>query len=96
MKAEKTRFDEMDLSRYDFINEDEPAFRVEKGLNETVVRIISKEKDEPSWMLEHRLRSLKTFYKVPLPVWGPNLDELNLDEIITYSRPDSGDRKSVV
>ncbi len=94
MKAEKTTFDEMDHFRYDFINTDEPAFRVKRGLDESVVRTISREKGEPSWMLAHRLKSLKTFHTVPLPVWGPSLDELNLDEIITYSRPRTGMNES--
>ncbi len=94
MKAEKTHFDEMDLSRYDFINKDEPAFRVKRGLDESVVRTISREKGEPAWMLSHRLKSLETFHQVPLPVWGPNLDELNLDDIITYSRAKTGMNES--
>ena len=37
MKAEKTTFDEMDLSRYDIINTDEPAFRVKRGLDEPTI-----------------------------------------------------------
>ena len=94
MKAEKTTFAEMDHSPYDFINYDEPAFRVKKGLDESVVRTISQEKGEPAWMLAHRLKSLETFHLVPLPVWGPSLDELNLNEIITYSRAKTGMNES--
>lgn len=90
MSAKKTSFEEMDLSRYDFINHDEPGFQIEKGLDESVVRTISAEKDEPSWMLDLRLKSLALFEKMSLPVWGPNLDELDLDQIITYSRPKTG------
>ena len=33
------------------------------GLSETLVRHISKDKEEPAWMLEHRLKSLEEFYK---------------------------------
>lgn len=40
------------------------------GLNEQVVREISKIKNEPEWMLEFRLKALKTFFEMPNPEWG--------------------------
>jgi Fe-S cluster assembly protein SufB len=50
---------------------------------------ISKMKNEPSWMLAHRLRSLEIYNRLPLPVWGPPLGELNMEEIVTYVKPDT-------
>lgn len=90
MQAEKTRLEEVDLSRYDFIEHAEPALRLAPGLNEAVVRAISSEKGEPSWMLAHRLKSLETYHEMAMPAWGPNLDELDIGKITLYSRPKTG------
>ena len=59
---------------------------VKRGLSEDLVRQISADKDEPMWMLEHRLASLRTFYEKPMPTWGPDLSALDLDNIIYYVR----------
>ncbi len=37
------------------------------GLNEQTVRTISAQLDEPEWMLEHRLASLKKFFELSFP-----------------------------
>ena len=55
-----------------------------QGLSEELVKQISKEKDEPKWMLDKRLDSLAQFYKIALPEWGPSLDELDLEKIVYY------------
>ena len=47
--------------KYDFKDDVESIFSTGKGLNEEVVRAISKAKNEPSWMLEYRLNALKMF-----------------------------------
>lgn len=54
------------------------------GLNESVVRAISKEKNEPAWMLEFRLRALAIFEQKPMPSWGPDLTELDCEAIQYY------------
>jgi len=56
----------------------------EIGLNEDVIRNISKEKNEPEWVLNIRLKALKIFNELPMPTWGPDLSELNLNDIVTY------------
>ena len=43
-----------DEYKYDFKDEDVTIFNTGKGLNEDVVRAISKAKNEPEWMLELR------------------------------------------
>lgn len=58
-----------------------------KGLSEALIRYISRDKKEPKWMLEHRLKSLEQFFKMPLPNFGPDLKELNFEEIIYYAKP---------
>ena len=37
---------------------------VEKGLSERIVRLISSKKQEPTWLLEFRLKALKHFFKL--------------------------------
>ena len=48
--------------KYGFITEIETD-KIEKGLSEDVVRLISKKKNEPEWMLEYRLNAFKTWQK---------------------------------
>ena len=38
-------------------------------------------------MLQIRLKALETYNKLELPTWGPNLSELNMDDIATYVKP---------
>ncbi|MDP3899600.1 MAG: Fe-S cluster assembly protein SufB [bacterium] len=57
-----------------------------QGLDEDLVRQISADKNEPEWMLKHRLKSLELFQTMPLPSWGPNLNNLNLDKITYYAK----------
>ena len=55
-----------------------------KGLNEDIIRLISKKKDEPEWMLEKRLEGLKLFNELKMPNFGPSLKDLNFDKIYFY------------
>ncbi|MBS3164153.1 Fe-S cluster assembly protein SufB [Candidatus Woesearchaeota archaeon] len=61
----------------------------EEGINEQVVRQISEQKDEPTWMLKKRLQALKFFHELPTPTWGPDLSKLDLAKIIYFARPDA-------
>jgi len=54
-----------------------------KGLNEDVIRFISKSKNEPEWMLNYRLNSYKHFINEPLPNFGPSLKEIDFNDF-TY------------
>ena len=65
------------------------SIQKEYGLSEEVIRKISKEKNEPSWVLDIRLKALELFYKLPMPTWGPNLDELDISNIATYVKPNT-------
>ena len=71
---------------YGFHDDAEIIFSTGKGLSEEVIRTISKEKGEPEWMLDYRLRSLKVFRDSKLPDWGPDLSALDFDEIIYYQK----------
>ncbi|HZJ87320.1 MAG TPA: Fe-S cluster assembly protein SufB [Erysipelothrix sp.] len=63
-----------------------PVIEFEKGLNEAVVRKLSKLKNEPQWMLEKRLEAYHHFVKREMPRWGADLDDLDFDEFIYYSK----------
>jgi Fe-S cluster assembly protein SufB len=81
----------LELSRdaFDHYNPEDLKFRAEIGLSEEVVRQISKDKNEPEWMLNKRLKGLEIFHKKPIPNWGPDLSDLNLDEIHFYLKPNA-------
>ena len=78
---------DVDRSRYDFIKSEEGSERIAAGLTPDIVREISARKEEPEWMLEHRLRSLEIYNSMPVPDWGPPLDGLHMDNIVTYVKP---------
>ena len=80
--------------KYGFKNEDVSILKTDKGLNEAVVREISKLKNEPEWMLEFRLKSLQHFNERPLPSFGPTLDFLNFDSYTYFIRPSEKVEKS--
>lgn len=88
-KKEKTQVQEMDRGVYDIKNEFTFRSKTEKGLTEEIIRQISAEKEEPEWMLDYRLKALDIFNKKSNPTWGPDLSEVNIDEITTYIRPDA-------
>jgi Fe-S cluster assembly protein SufB len=64
------------------------------GLSEDIVHKISKDKNEPEWMLNKRLEALNLFQKTPMPNWGPDLSNLNLNNIIYYSTHGIQEQKS--
>lgn len=86
---EKTYVDDIDRSLYDFRNEDKDAYRIQEGLTREIVEKISREKHDPDWMLEFRLKSLEIYNKLQVPNWGPSIDGLNMDNIVTYVRPNT-------
>ncbi len=59
-----------------------------KGLNEDVIKTISKKKDEPSWLLDFRLKAYKRWQKMEEPSWA-NLRYPMIDyqDISYYSAP---------
>src|SRR3989344_25408 len=77
----------VDRSRYDESAVYKNEFEAPEGLTEELVRKISKDKDEPEWMLKKRLQGLEWFMKTPLPNWGPDLSKLDLNKIKYYIKP---------
>ncbi len=86
---EKTRVEDIDRSLYDFRNEDKDAYRLREGLTRDIVEQISREKHDPEWMREFRLKALDIYNSIQMPQWGPSIDGLNMDNIVTYVRPNT-------
>ena len=84
---EKTYVEDVDRSIYDFRNVDEDVYKVAEGLTPEIVRQISKEKNDPEWMLELRLKSLDIYNNMEMKPWGPPIDGLHMDNIVTYIKP---------
>ncbi len=82
---EKPVFGELNRSVFDDANPSPYADGIKKGVDEELVRKISTDKNEPEWMLAHRLESLQIFREKKLPTWGADLSSLDLDNIIYYA-----------
>ncbi len=86
-KRNKTVVEDLDRGIYDIKNDFEYTYKSEAGLTPEIIREISREKNEPEWMLNFRLKALDNFYHIENPTWGPDLSELDIDNIISYVRP---------
>ena len=59
---------------YGWSDRDVAGAQSKRGLDESVVRDISAKKNEPTWMLDLRLKGLALFDKKPMPHWGAELE----------------------
>ena len=58
------------------------------GLNEDIIKLISKKKNEPSWLLKWRLNAFSTFKKMKSPNWANlKIPKIDFQEISYYSAP---------
>jgi len=94
MMINQNIFADLDRDVFDHRNVSDYMKNYQAGLSEELVRMISGEKAEPLWMLEHRLKSLKAYNEMPIPAWGPDLSDLNLDEITYYAKASDGQSKT--
>lgn len=65
-----------------------------KGLNEEIVREISRFKQEPEWMTEFRVNAFHQFEKMPMPKWGPDLSEIDFQDFTYYKKVSKEAEKS--
>ena len=86
---EKTYVDDIDRSIYDIKDKENDAYKVKAGLTPEIVEKISKEKNDPAWMQQFRLQSLQIYNSLQVPNWGPDIEDLDMDNIVTYVRPKS-------
>jgi len=76
-----------------FKNKDISIFDTGKGINDSVVRQISKTKNEPEWMLLLRLKAFEAFLRLPLPDFGPDLSFIDFADFIYYIRNTDDEKK---
>lgn len=89
INEEKELLNDITKSEYKegFVTDVEQEF-IPKGLNEDIVRMISKRKDEPQWLLDFRLDAFRKWQKMEMPEWG-HLDMPHIDyqDIIYFAAP---------
>ena len=57
----KTQVEEINRNIYDIKNKDEYDFKIKKGLTPEIIEEISKQKNDPDWMREFRLKALEVY-----------------------------------
>ena len=58
------------------------------GLNEDIIKLISKKKNEPSWLLKWRLDAFSIFKKMKSPNWANlKIHKIDFQKISYYSAP---------
>jgi Fe-S cluster assembly protein SufB len=95
-KEKGTREKNVDISKinenyreqYGFSDPQDYLASSKRGLNEDVIKEISKIKGEPEWMLDYRLKAYEIFKAKPTPNWAnfDILDNIEYDRIYFYAR----------
>lgn len=89
INEEKELLNDITKSEYKegFVTDVEQEF-IPKGLNEDIVRMISKRKDEPQWLLDFRLDAFRKWQKMEMPEWGHlDMPHIYYQDIIYYAAP---------
>ncbi len=86
-ETDKSKLEGMGEYKYGFSQPEDYVFKSRKGLSRDVVREISWMKGEPEWMTQFRLKALDHYEKRPMPTWGGDLSQLDMDEIYFYIKP---------
>ena len=86
---EKSYVEDIDRSIYDIRDDEKDAYKLKEGLTPKIVEQISKEKNDPVWMQNFRLQSLQIYNEMEVPDWGPSIEGLDMDHIVTYVRPNT-------
>jgi Fe-S cluster assembly protein SufB len=80
-------FQNKDYSKYGFVTDIEED-RLPPGLNEDTVRFISAKKNEPTFMLEYRLKAFRAWQKMKEPSWADvSYPKIDFQSISYYSAP---------
>ena len=89
MAEKNNEIPEISESPYDFRYEEKGFYRNKQGLTKEIVEKLSEDKHDPEWMREFRLKALETYNELKVPEWGPDISGLNMEEIVTYVRPNT-------
>ena len=72
---------------------DSKALKKLYGATVETIKEISKDKGEPNWILDIRLKAFKLFNDLPNPSWGPDISYLDVEKIATYVKPNSKEKR---
>ena len=82
--------------KYGFITDIDQE-TIPRGLSEDVVRIISAKKDEPSWLLEWRLKAYRHWLTMEEPRWANvRYAPIDYQNIIYYAAPKKKDQLKTI
>ncbi len=85
-KVSKDNF-KQDKYKYGFVTDIE-SDKIPKGLNEDVIKLISKKKQEPQWMLDWRLKAYERLQHMEPPKWvKAKFDDIDFQDIYYYASP---------
>lgn len=87
--AKKVNVSDIDRSVYDIKDEEKDSYKINEGLTPEIVQKISQEKNDPQWMQLFRLQALQIYNEMQVPDWGPSIDGLDMNHIVTYVRPNT-------
>ena len=73
--------------KYGFVSDIDSDI-IERGLNEDVVRLISKKKGEPEWLLDFRLKAFRYWETLKMPTWAHlDIPPIDYQAISYYAAP---------
>ena len=79
--------------KYGFVTEIETE-KIDKGLNENIIREISSKKEEPDFLLQFRLRAYRNWLKMKEPNWAElGYKSIDYQDIIYYAAPKEVEKK---
>ena len=80
--------------KYGFVSDVETEM-IGKGLNESVIRLISQKKEEPEWLLEFRLKAYRHWLTMKMPTWAKlEIPLIDYQDIVYYAAPKQEVKKS--
>ena len=70
---------------------------IPKGLNEDVIRLISRKKEEPQWLLDFRLKAYRKWTGMKMPHWAHlDIPKIDFQDIIYFAAPKKGSDKKEI
>ena len=89
--SEKTKqqIEDITSSEYQYgFTTDIKEDRIPNGLNEKIIKTISRIKKEPKWLLEWRMKAYKHWLKMPEPKWSNlHYPKIDFQDLCYYSAP---------
>lgn len=89
IRQDQDIIDEVTGSEYKYgFTTDIDTETIPHGLNEDVIRLISKKKNEPEWLLDFRLKAFRKWQTMTMPDWALlNIPPIDYQDIIYYAAP---------